>query len=290
MRLRSYLVVGLLGLGSLGFLADHLAGEEAGRGFDYSDYAAVLARFVDGQGRVDYRCLRENREQLDTFVNSLADFPPRYYYRWPRADRIALWINACNAHVLQVVINHYPIRPSWAGVGFPKNSIRQIDGALERPPVSVMGTKMTVRELVRHLAEDFGEPRVHFALNPASLGGPPLRPQPYTGARLDQQLEQQARLFLADPANFSIDARHDVVVLSALFKDFGGDFADTYGTDKLFAGHNRNQRAVLNFISSHVGQQARRYLLSEKYTVQYLEYDWRLNVQGGSTAAKRQFR
>ena len=290
MRRGHYLIVGLLGLTSLSFFADHLAGLEAGRGFDYYRYEAVLRRFVDDQGRVDYRLLRENREQLDVFVKSLADFPPRYYYRWPEADRIALWINASNAHVLQVVIDNYPIKPTAAGAGFPKNSIRQIGGALDGNPMVVMGSKMTVQGLVRHMREQFGEPRVHFALAPAALGGPPLRREPYTGAKLNEQLEQQAALFLANPANFRIEAERKTVVLSAVFKELGGDFAGRHGTDSVFTRHNRNERAVLSFISCHVSPQESRYLVSGDYVVRYAEYDWRLNVQSGGTGTRQQFR
>src|SRR5215218_2682827 len=60
-------------------------------------------------GLVYYRALRGERGRLDRYVASL-NVTPAAYERWSRDEKVAFWLNAYNAIVLQTVINHYPIQ------------------------------------------------------------------------------------------------------------------------------------------------------------------------------------
>ena len=80
-------------------------------------------------GLVYYRALRGERGRLDRYVASL-NVPAATYDAWPREHKMAFWVNAYNAFVLQTVINNYPIHGRSAT--YPENSIRQIPGAFER--------------------------------------------------------------------------------------------------------------------------------------------------------------
>jgi len=290
MRKRHYMVPGVVALVSLGVVAEFVARREPRREVDYEYYAATLRSFVDDDGRVDYRGLRENRERLDRFIRSLMDFSPRAYYRWSDAEKIALWINACNAHVLQVVIDNYPIRPSAEGKGFPRNSVRQIPGAFDKKPMMVMGVRVTAQEIRELLRKNFNEPRVHLALVPGAVGGPPLRREPYTGGLLEKQLDEQAAGFVRNPAYFRIDRVDNVVLLSQVFRDYGGDFIREYGGFRQSTRFSDDQQAVLNFVSRFAGRQEQQYLLTEDYTIKYIDYDWSLNVRSTDTGRKWQFR
>jgi hypothetical protein len=139
---------------------------------------------------------------------------------------------------------------------------------------------MTLDEIEHNvLRKEFNEPRIHMALVCAAMGCPPLRTEPYEGAKLDQQLNDQARVFLANPKKFRLDRGQGKVYLSSIFRWFGGDFVKNYGTDKAFPGFSPEERAVLNFLSQYLPAGDRDYLLKGKYTIAYLDYDWSLNEQ-----------
>ena len=115
-----------------------------------------------------------------------------------------------------------------------------------------------------------------MALVCAAKSCPPLRNEAYTGAKLNAQLDDQTRRFLASPHGFKIDYQQNRVYLSSIFKWFGEDWIKSYGVDGKFTG-NAKQRAVLNFISKYLDQDDRNYLIKGKYKIRYLRYDWSLN-------------
>jgi hypothetical protein len=249
----------------------------------YEDYADVLKTYVSNQGLVNYKELKTNREQLDRFVHTLDQLNPPVYEKWTEAEKLAFWINAYNALVLKSIIDHYPIKPSFLkSVVFPKNSIWHIPDAFDGRRFMVMGRQMSLDDIEHGtIRKQFNEPRIHLALVCAAMSCPPLRNEPFFGERLDQQLDDQTRRFLANPKKFRIDRRRGHVHLSSILKWYGDDFIRTYGTEDKFKGQNRKHRAVLNFISRYLDPRDRDYLASAKYRVSYLDYDWSLNEQSG---------
>ncbi|RJP75051.1 MAG: DUF547 domain-containing protein [Candidatus Abyssobacteria bacterium SURF_17] len=254
----------------------------AGDTFDYGTYAAVLDVYVDEHGMVAYKSLKENREKLDAFATDLATLSPQTYSQWTDKEKVAFWINAYNALTLLAIINHYPIEPSFVGSFlYPKNSIRQISGVWDKLQFAVMGSKMTLDEIEHEtLRKNFDEPRIHMALVCAAKGCPPLRSEPYTGEKLDAQLDDQTIRFLKDPGKLRIDPVEGKVYTSSIFKWFGKDFVKKYGTQEKFADKSETERAPLAFISEYVDQSIANYLATGDYALEYLDYDWSLNEQG----------
>lgn len=249
--------------------------------FSYADYAAVLRAHVDDAGMVDYRQLKANRPALDSFVRALGSLDPGEYREWDDKAKIAFWTNAYNALTLKAIIDHYPIKASgFSAWRFPKNSIRQIPGVWKKLRFTIMGAGKTL-DSIEHkvLRKEFHEPRIHVALVCAAMGCPPLRNEPYVAGRLDEQLDDQARRFLAHPEKFRIDRTDGKVHLSSIFKWFGADFVKRHGTDEKFTRQKAAVRAVLNFASAYLNEADRRYLEERKYSISYLAYDWTLNEQ-----------
>jgi hypothetical protein len=180
----------------------------------YEDYAALLATRVNQRGMVYYQGLKANPQRLHAFLAALADLSPETYQKWSEPEKTALWINAYNALTLKAIIDHYPIRASlFKSLVYPRNSIRQIPGVWDGLRFPVMGKKMTLDEIEHGvLRQEFNEPRIHLALVCAALGCPPLRTEPYEGAKLDRQLNDQARVFLANPHKFRIDRGQGTVI------------------------------------------------------------------------------
>ena len=259
-----------------GFLKPPLA---FAAGFSYDGYAKTLSAHVDGQGIVNYTGLKADRKGLDAFVSSLAALDPELFGKWSDKEKIAFWINAYNALTLRVIIDNYPIKASFfSALRFPQNSIRQIKGVWDEIQFPVMGRKMTLDNIEHDtLRSQFDEPRIHVALVCAALGCPPLRNEPYISAKLESQLDDQARRFFKDPGKFRVDREEGRVYLSSIFKWFGGDFVKAYGSGTGFAGKGETERAVLNFASNYLDRDEKSYLEKGGYSISYLPYDWSLN-------------
>jgi hypothetical protein len=249
---------------------------------------SILTRFVNGRGRVDYRRLKLKRADLDALLDDFAKLDPNEYERWPKEDKIALWINVYNMQLLRVIIENYPIKSSRIyRLLWPPASIRHIEptgvfgsAKWDRYKFLVKHEEFTLSEIERRFfRKEFNEPRVFFALTQACLSGPPLRNEPYTGEKLYDQLDDQVRKFLASLLAFRIDREKQKVFLSALFDPtwYGEDFIEKYGTDKKFKAQKPAVQAVLNFITNYIGHEKTAFLETEYYTVGYITFDWRLN-------------
>jgi Protein of unknown function, DUF547 len=232
-------------------------------------YADVLQRFVTVEGRVRYAALKADPAQLDAFLAGIAAGAPTDLAALPRADRIAFWINAYNAITLKTIVANYPIRPhglfSWR---YPSSSIRQIPGAWTNREWTVLGERVSLDDIEnRELRAAFAEPRVHMALVCAARGCPPLRNEPYGGARLDQQLDDQARRYLASPAGMRVQPGGRGVAVSSIFTWFAGDFVKTGG--------------VRAFLARYAPAADRAAVADASTRITYLDYDWTLNDAQG---------
>jgi hypothetical protein len=159
----------------------------------------------------------------------------------------------------------------------------QIPGRWKKITYEVMGEAMTLDEIEhRVLRAQFDEPRVHVALVCAALSCPELRNEPFVAARLEEQLESQAKEFMADATKFRIDRGKDTVYLSAIFEWFAEDFIGRYGSGDPEGRRSEETQAVINFVSRYVDEEDAAYLASGDYRVKHLDYDWTLNEQPDS--------
>jgi hypothetical protein len=249
--------------------------------FDYSGYASVLEAYVDRDGLVNYRGLKADRKRLDTFLEGVSGLDPLIYDAWPRGEKIAFWINVYNALTLKAVITKYPIKPRFfASIRFPDNSIRQIAGVWDKWKHPVMGRYMTLDEIEHGiLRSKFDEPRIHMALNCASMGCPPLAREPFRGERLDDQFAERTRLFLKDASKFRIHPSRKRIEVSPIFQWFGDDFLKAYGGGERGRAGDKTECAVLTFIAFHLDREAGKTLACGDYEMRFLPYDWSLNEQ-----------
>jgi hypothetical protein len=247
--------------------------------FSYEPYASTLLNHVDMRDLVSYAALTTDRGDLDSFVASLATLDPEVYESWDEDGKIAFWLNAYNALTLRVIVDHYPIEPSiFRSLFYPENSIRQIPGVWKRLRFPVMGRERTLDEIEHEvLRVEFDEPRIHMALVCAAMGCPPLRWEPYTGEKLDGQLEDQIVRLLSHPEKFRLDPESGRVHLSPIFKWFGDDFVSVYEPDRGYEDRSTAERAVLHFIALHLEGSDKEFLKEGDYEIDYLDYDWSLN-------------
>jgi Protein of unknown function, DUF547 len=236
--------------------------------FTYEGYGTVLKTYVNPQGLVNYPALQANPQPLKAFVASLGAVPASTYTAWSDPEKIAFQINAYNSITLESIIDQKPL----------KKSIKDIGGVWNSTQHAVLGESKTLDNIEHQtLRKQFSEPRIHAALVCAAVSCPPLRQEPYTGAKLNAQLDDQVRQWLSR-TGLQIDRTQNKVKISAIFDWFGDDWQKQYSVEGKFTG-NGKQRATLNFISRYVSPSERDYLAQGKYKVGYLNYDWSLNQQ-----------
>lgn len=127
------------------------------------------------------------------------------------------------------------------------------------------GTTTSLYDLEHKVLRPLGEPRIHFAIVCASKSCPVLRPEAYAAARLDAQLDEQARAFVNDPLRNRFDKVARTAHLSEIFKWFAEDFDGPAGS-------------VQKYVSRYVADpEVARALANDGYKVEWIDYDWTLN-------------
>jgi len=244
--------------------------------------ADMLKTFVDIQGMVDYKRLRRRRYELKTLLEEFSKLGRGQYRSWPKADKIAFWINMYNLQKLKVVVDNYPIMPSSRvlAVYWGPLNVRHIEGKISRHKFLIMGEQFTFAEAEKRFFRDqFDDPRIFFALTSASLSSPPLRNEPYYGRKLGEQLDDQVKRFLSGPLAFGIDREKQRVYLSAMFElsSRGRELVEKFATDKKFKDHPPTTRVALNFITNYISEKDVSFLEVGNYSVRYMIHDWTIN-------------
>jgi len=244
-------------------------------------YASILQEYVRKDGRVDYGALRRKRVQLKQLLMRLDDLEPDVYAAWAPEAKLAFWLNAYNLKMLETITRNYPIESSWwLRLTWPPSDIRHIKDIWTDYKFIVMDEEFTLAEVERRLfRKTFDDPRVYLAVTYATRSSPRLRRRPYSGAKLEQQLDEQVNDFLSDPQGLRIDRRNKTVYLSALFKPSwrGKEFVARYGTDKKFKDRQPETRAVLSFLTKYLDREEVYFLETENYALEYMNFDWRIN-------------
>jgi hypothetical protein len=237
------------------------------KAIDHGPWAQFLDRYLvvrdDGANLVRYAEVTEaDGRALDAYLDRLADVEISAY---SRPQQFAYWVNLYNALTVDVVLDHYPVE-----------SIREIDispgwfadGPWGAELISVEGTPLTLNDIEhRILRPIWQDPRIHYAVNCASIGCPDLRPEPYRAGKLDEQLDAAARAYVNDPRGAQVTG--DRLVVSKIYTWYQEDFE---GTD---AG-----------VIRHLKRYAEPSLEAELDSISEIaasRYDWSLN---GAKAAE----
>ncbi len=235
--------------------------------FSHEDWTKVLEKFVDDRGRVDYRGLAGDRAVFDRYLRQVETVSPETDPdRFPtREDRLAYYLNAYNAQVFQGVLERGPEEESvWSGLVSGLNFFG-------RMKVTLGGKKMNLKTLEdRYVRERFQDPRVHAALNCASIGCPRLPRKAFEAETLGRDLDAGMRAFVADPKNVEIDPVRKQVRLSKIFDWFEEDFLA--GEKRLGNGNP----TILDAVNRYRKPGAR---IPPGYEVEFKPYDKRINKQ-----------
>lgn len=240
--------------------------------FSYSTYQQFLDRYViPGKyiagikvNVVDYDGIQRDREKpgslYDKVLKQLVNVNPNELRK--REDQIAFWINAYNIGAIKMIMDHYPVE------SIRSLKIHWLKNPWNKKILTVGNTNYSLGHIEHDiLLGTFGEPLVHFAIVCASLSCPDLSPAVFTGHRLGEQLEGQARLFLGnEEKGLRIDRENGVVYFSKIF---------TFDKKTFPHGAKDAIPLITGFIDH---EQDRIYVRSGTYEIKYLEYNWDLNT------------
>lgn len=228
-------------------------------------------RRLDGGGLVsafDYRAAlaaEDTAELLASQRQRLAAFNPAELRS--REEAIAFWLNAYNHFMIDHILQH-------PRNGEPVGSVRDFGHLLNPYRVfrqrifDVGGQRYSLDDMEKGilLGADYAErgwkdARVHFAVNCASVGCPPLRATIYLPSTLNQVLDDNTRRALATARH--LQRQGDTLRLSRLFDWYRRDYEDEAGSVEAFLLQHADERVRAEI------EQTRR--------IRFIDYDWRLN-------------
>ena len=222
-------------------------------GFDHGQWDSLLKKNVvvlEGGKASQFRYDSVDRGALKAYLASLSKVDEGQFRRWPREEQMAFLINAYNAFTVEKILSRYPdIRSIW-------DFGRIFGNPFKDEFFTLLGRKMSL-DAIEHgtLRKSYREPRVHYALNCASVGCPMLREEAYVASRLERQLDEQAVRFLSDRSrNRWHGGRLEV---SKIFDWFKEDFEPRQAYFARYA-------SVLGYPGGEV-------------PLSFLDYDWALN-------------
>ncbi len=220
--------------------------------FTHSIWNELTAKHVSAKGNVNYKGFIKDEKKLNTYLTELSKHHPEP--EWDNNDQLAFWINAYNAFTVKLIIKNYPLK-SIKDIG---GSIYKVNTAWDIKFIHI-GDETYDLNNIEHgiIRKDFDEPRIHFALNCASVSCPRLRNEAFVGSMLDEQLDDQAEKFINNPDKNTINSNN--AELSKIFQWFKGDF-------------NNGNSNVISFINRYSDKK-----ITKKTKISYKSYDWNLN-------------
>jgi hypothetical protein len=227
--------------------------------------------WIDGGtgSQVDYAGFQKDRSRLSAYLDSLSAVSRETFDGWSRDHRLAFLINAYNAFTVELILTRYP----------DLTSIKDLGSLLSSPWKKRFFNLLGDRRHLDWIEHDmirkpgvYDDPRIHAAVNCASVGCPALRNEAFVAERLDGQLEDNMTRFLKDRSRNRYNPRSGKLEVSRIFDWYGDDFRKGY----------RGYETLEGFFAGYADLMAddpapRERIRSKQVKIDFLEYDWRLN-------------
>lgn len=213
--------------------------------FDHSPWDRLLQTHVSEKGNVNYDGFKTEEAKLDSYLETLAQKGPSS--DWGRMDVMAFWINAYNAFTVKLILDNYPT-----------TSIMNINGgkAWDLKFIKIGGKEYSLNNIEHDiLRRNYRDPRIHFAVNCASISCPKLNNRAFIAAELNRQLVKMTKEFLGNTSKNTLSPNS--VEISSLFDWYKNDF---------------NGGDVIGFINKYADQK-----VATNATITYKVYNWNLN-------------
>ncbi len=213
---------------------------------DHSQWDKLLKKHVNSQGLVDYKAFKNDRAKLDDYLEMLSEQDPSN--DWSVQELLAYYINLYNAGTVKLILENYPTK-----------SIKDIDGAWTKGYVAVGNKELSLGGIENGILRKMNEPRIHFAINCASISCPKLLNEAFTASKINEQLDRVTKEFINSDKN---DITASSPKLSSIF--------DWYQKDYQVNG----KQDVIAFINKYSNTK-----INKTATLAYKDYNWNLNEQ-----------
>jgi hypothetical protein len=225
----------------------------------------LLAKYVraggDGLNRVDYAGWKANGADMTALNNVVTAFAALPVSTLPRPEQFCAWANLYNALTIQVVLARFPVR-----------SIREIKsnplamGPWKDKRITVQGARLSLDDIEHNtLRKNWREPRVHYAVNCASVGCPNLGRRGWRVESLDADLTAAARAYINSPRGVRA-TRTGQVRVSSIYEWFKVDFGN-------------NDAGVLAHLRQYAAPALTAQLVGARIAGN--DYDWSINAAVG---------
>ncbi|MBW1635310.1 MAG: DUF547 domain-containing protein [Deltaproteobacteria bacterium] len=240
--------------------------------FDHGRWDLLLQQHVAvlGEGRVtqvDYDGFLNDRGMLKKYLQSLSAVDRTTFDGYQPDQQLAFLINAYNSWTVEMILTGYP------GVESIKDLGSFFQSPWKKKFIPLLEKTRSLDDIEHNLIRGSGrynDPRIHFAVNCASIGCPPLRAEAYTGEKLQTQLTEAVERFLSDRERNRLSGRQ--LEISSLFKWYRQDF------EKGWRGYRSLDQFLADFGESlGLDKQTAEEVRSGTIDITFLQYDWKLN-------------
>ena len=227
---------------------------------DHSTWDRLLKKYIEqdatGLNRFAYgKVSAEDNKALNSYIQTISEIE---ISDRAKPVQFAYWINMYNALTIKVILDNYPVK-----------SIREIDtsGIFANGPwgselVTIEEETLTLDDIEHAILRPiWKDPRIHYAVNCASIGCPNLGKDAFTAANTEKLLEQGAQAYINHPRGFQIE--DDELIVSSIYKWFAYDFGNS-------------EQGVIEHLSKYASAEKLIKLKSIK-KISDTHYDWQLN-------------
>ena len=218
---------------------------------------------------VDYAAIKAKHSELKSYLDSLSAVTQNEFDTWEKPKQLAFLINAYNAFTVELILTKYPELKSIKDLGSFFSS------PWSKEFVPLLGKTRSLDDIEHGLIRGSGkynDPRIHFAVNCASIGCPALREEAYNATDLESQLQEQTVRFLSDTTRNI--AQDNTLSVSSIFKWYGDDF------EQGFKGANALQQFFMQYPKAlKLTPAQQKALKNNNMKIKFLDYNWDLNAR-----------
>ena len=210
---------------------------------NHSEWDNLLQKYVTINGNVDYKGFKKEQLKLNSYLTYLSNNTPDS--SWSKDEKMAYWINAYNAFTIKLIIDKYPI-----------SSIKDIENPWDIQFIGLGDKTYSLNDIEHKILRKMNDPRIHFGIVCASISCPKLQNEAFEASKLNDQLDNATKEFLADPSKNNLTETS--IKISKLFKWFTKDF--------------KNEGTLVDFLNNYS-----EITISQNAKKTFKDYDWNLN-------------
>ncbi|WP_179346606.1 DUF547 domain-containing protein [Winogradskyella ursingii] len=213
---------------------------------DHSDWDKLLKAHVKENGLVDYKGFKSDKEKLTAYTTYLSQQMPDK--SWTAAEQLAYFINVYNANTIKLIVDNYPVK-----------SIKDIDATISpflKNIIKIGDKDLSLADVEKGILQKMNEPRIHFAINCASISCPKLLRDAYTAKNVDQLMDRAAKEFINSDKN---EISENNAKVSEIFKWYKKDFLN-------------ESSSIIDYINQYSDTK-----INSNVELDYIEYNWDLN-------------